>query len=909
MKINKDIIFLCLLIFIAIISHIEWFNIHSILTSGDWQFRYSDLLKDFLGGWNTWVSFESFGLINIQMSTFPLRGFVWFVLAQLGFPYDLIVKITLLFFIDFGGFLFPYILAKRLVKDSFVSFVASLTYATTIYFLIIQTRHLFIAFIFCLLPLIIYFFDKALKNNKIIDWVVFSIIFIIGFIYELRMMYIVCLVLFLYFIAFYLKKIKSYLLTGLFSTSLILLLSLYWIMPFVLIANNNIFSETVGRRLFGDHLFSVNQAFTIFRWSWTGGFEDRSFVVQPIQWYLWLIPLTALTSLIFKNKYRKKILFFAFLFLLGVFLTKQSVEPLSTSYLWLYKFFPGFNLFREASKFYMITAFAYLGLTSYTLLHLKNSKVFKKLYIIFCISLLLIAAINLKPLITTEIGGIFVDRSEQIPNDYLVLKDFIKKQNIYFRVGWVPAPVSWGYYTDNNPRVAFTEFQSSKWNYLQTHISSGMTLPILEPLMYSYSKSAFEQLSVKYFILPIQEKGNYSDVFESYGGKENPNIRDWYIAELDKINWLKKIDIGTNELVVYENENYKPHIYTDNGFNYFQTNASEFGDFSQNQNLYINSEIEENDYLFGKLDNVIVPIEADSDKVAEMKLEVDKTSDTKEKKELEADLDLYVRNLFFKDFKLEIPVKATYKIYLRTDSVLANTENVGIQVADKILQQNTKGTDKEGWKYFNQIELEKGEYEFNLYIGNTISEIINSCDIVFSAENLVEPIKTPQLEYKQMNPTKYIVNVHNASESFPLIFSESFHPGWKLYIQPALADQGTGKFISENNQGTIQNENLYSDKFYDLLFRKPVSDDRHFLINGFANSWWIDVSELQKQGEITKNADGTYDFSVYIEFEPQKYFYIGLLISSLTLVACLGYLVYIFLFGVYNKKRKKQERS
>ncbi|MCX6704195.1 MAG: hypothetical protein NTZ07_01995, partial [Candidatus Woesebacteria bacterium] len=157
--------------------------------------------------------------------------------------------------------------------------------------------------------------------------------------------------------------------------------------------------------------------------------------------------------------------------------------------------------------------------------------------------------------------------------------------------------------------------------------------------------------------------------------------------------------------------------------------------------------------------------------------------------------------------------------------------------------------------------------------GSSPLDAINSGDIVLSAENLSDPIETPQLEYKQINPTKYIVNVRGASESFPLIFSESFHAGWKVYVEPTLAGSGSGKF-------------------YDLLFRKPVLDDKHLLINGFANSWWMDLTELEKQGKIAKNTEGTYDFAVYIEFEPQKYFYIGLVISGITLLGCVGYLIY-----------------
>lgn len=160
------------------------------------------------------------------------------------------------------------------------------------------------------------------------------------------------------------------------------------------------------------------------------------------------------------------------------------------------------------------------------------------------------------------------------------------------------------------------------------------------------------------------------------------------------------------------------------------------------------------------------------------------------------------------------------------------------------------------------------------------------------ANKLTEPTKAVQLEYEQINPTKYVVNVNGASESFPLIFSESFHPGWKIYVQPVLVSEGSGQFISEENQGTTQNQNINGGKFYDLLFRKPVLDKNHFLINGYANSWWIDIAELEKQGKVRKNEDGKYDFSVNIEFEPQKYFYLGGIISITTLIACLSYLIW-----------------
>ncbi len=46
-----------------------------------------------------------------------------------------------------------------------------------------------------------------------------------------------------------------------------------------------------------------------------------------------------------------------------------------------------------------------------------------------------------------------------------------------------------------------------------------------------------------------------------YGGGQNPNIRDYYISHLDSLPYLNKINIGTSELLVYENKNYKPYVY------------------------------------------------------------------------------------------------------------------------------------------------------------------------------------------------------------------------------------------------------------------------------------------------------------------------------------------------------------
>lgn len=146
-------------------------------------------------------------------------------------------------------------------------------------------------------------------------------------------------------------------------------------------------------------------------------------------------------------------------------------------------------------------------------------------------------------------------------------------------------------------------------------------------------------------------------------------------------------------------------------------------------------------------------------------------------------------------------------------------------------------------------------------------------------------------------------------------------------------------FISKDFNGTIQNNNLPTGHFWEswlpgnLVLNCPRTkgevtepacetnpnswridesinnnliewpDIFHWQVNGYANSWWIDPAILrilpgaskEEQGFYTINPDGTVDFEVVLDFWPQRLFYVGIFISSTTLVFCLIYLIYGFL--------------
>ncbi len=233
----------------------------------------------------------------------------------------------------------------------------------------------------------------------------------------------------------------------------------------------------------------------------------------------------------------------------------------------------------------------------------------------------------------------------------------------------------------------------------------------------------------------------------------------------------------------------------------------------------------------------------------------------------------------------------------------------------------------------NQIKLFKGK---NVSLYKT--EASNFLPHLYVPSMAAKKLTVPVLEFKKIDPTKYRVRVHGAKNDFPLIFSEAFHSGWKLYFSkqndtyPSKGsllnqlddlshykildgneyDQATSEqlkdfiengyvsylgekdknpfidFVSKNYQGTVQNDNLVTGSFYETWFKSPVSQDSHRTINGYANSWDINLSEIcHEEKNCIRNADGSYDFEVIVEFWPQRVFYFGLSVSIITISGLL----------------------
>lgn len=149
----------------------------------------------------------------------------------------------------------------------------------------------------------------------------------------------------------------------------------------------------------------------------------------------------------------------------------------------------------------------------------------------------------------------------------------------------------------------------------------------------------------------------------------------------------------------------------------------------------------------------------------------------------------------------------------------------------------------------------------------------------------------PNLLIQKINPTKYKVKIEDAYEPFYLIFSESYHPGWQAYINTDTMQCNPMTTYENVNITECQPESIFFEiKDLTRLFEKSIPEENHLVVNSYANAWYIDPQKLGT-GE---------NFSITLYFKPQFYFYIGLIISGLTFIGCIGYLL-------WNLQKKKNQ--
>ncbi|QQS20499.1 MAG: hypothetical protein IPL87_02900 [Candidatus Moraniibacteriota bacterium] len=132
-----------------------------------------------------------------------------------------------------------------------------------------------------------------------------------------------------------------------------------------------------------------------------------------------------------------------------------------------------------------------------------------------------------------------------------------------------------------------------------------------------------------------------------------------------------------------------------------------------------------------------------------------------------------------------------------------------------------------------------------------------------------------EIAFDLVNPTKKLVHMQGATTPFYLAMSESFHPEWKAFLN------------DEAVNGWLKN-------WIPWVHPRQIDEEKHFKLNGFLNGWFVEPEILCQEESVAcrKNEDGSYDIEMRIEFFPQRWFSVGLLISGLTFGGCIFFLFF-----------------
>ncbi len=164
------------------------------------------------------------------------------------------------------------------------------------------------------------------------------------------------------------------------------------------------------------------------------------------------------------------------------------------------------------------------------------------------------------------------------------------------------------------------------------------------------------------------------------------------------------------------------------------------------------------------------------------------------------------------------------------------------------------------------------------------------------------------MRFMKVNDAKYILSIKNLKNTESLSFLQSYNEQWKLYLETDSNDKDCDSVKYYENTQTTEckpAEGRVNRGDLSYLYRKTIFNDTHTIYNQYANGWEIDSDYIKKnfpKDAYTVNPDGSIDLELTLYFNPQSYFYLGLIVSGIALVGCLGYLGYI---GII--KRRKTE--
>lgn len=525
-----------ILLLVSVSLYWRWFFTPAIFTWGDWGFYLPLTARQFFTLPFIWND-AFLGFVDIGLSLYPVSK-LFYGLLSFAFSSTIVDRIIFFFPSIIGSVIGSYLLLKYVSRSRSGAIVGGLLYSFNTYFLLIRTGHLTLATAFALAPLGLLLFIKSLDRSDCRLAVYCGLTSVISSFYEVRAFYLIAWIYFLYAIYYVFTHrftIRSFLylaVVGLITA----LLNFYWL--FALSGSGGVLNSSLFTRpLFGTREMNILKAITLFH------SPDPQLAI-PI--YYWLLPTAAFVGLYLGRKNRF-LSFFALIALIGIFFTKLTGEPFGFLYPWLYAHLPGFNLFRESSKFFFLVALGYSALIAQLVASFSKH---------WTIKLLTIAAICVimspfPSVIQGTLGKLMTPRS--VPSSYVAINNFIASQPGYFRTLYLPQDSRWAAWTHLHPKLSTRSLVNQEWYLLNNYTSTGLDYSefakVTGILTKPFSDSLLDAAAVKYIVVPPADDANEDNFYQEY-------TRSQFIELLDTLPFLTKIPSFIPDMTLYENEGY-----------------------------------------------------------------------------------------------------------------------------------------------------------------------------------------------------------------------------------------------------------------------------------------------------------------------------------------------------------------
>ncbi len=345
------------------------------------------------------------------------------------------------------------------------------------------------------------------------------------------------------------------------------LLNAFWLLPLLALRNNPLVQLGSAYTSIGSVKFfsfaDFSHALALLQPNWPENLFGKTYFLQP---EFLALPILAFTALLFIKKLRVTsdglkminaqqiarnnitILYFVMLALVGVFLAKGTNPPGAGVFTWMFEHVPGFVIFRDPTKFYILIAISYSMLIPYVLNNFidRVTVLSKKIVWLPVIAFIIYWIITIRPAVVGNLDGTFADR--RVPEEYVQLKDWLVAQKTFFRAFWVPRQHRFTFVSQLHPSIEAGPL-----------LGATDSASLVKAFSQSDASRHLEYLGIQYIIVPYDA---YGEIFQE-DRRYNPAKRAYIEQALDSIAWLKKVKTG--EVTVYKTPVAKDHFWTKDG--------------------------------------------------------------------------------------------------------------------------------------------------------------------------------------------------------------------------------------------------------------------------------------------------------------------------------------------------------